>query len=600
MMDGALTCVGISGATERSLLADWLSPALREQVREDAYAFIKRLRHVTVDGMPMRARFTFRDDSLWWFTEIYLHKMRRIETAIATLLALDAACRHHDPARLSVTTTDATVGVAARAFAAAARQPIDIVASPTARSRPRWTSFLIGATAQASRLRPQRHVTVPAHTRVAAFVHTAFWRRRSAPDLIGEEHYIGPVLHALAAKTAAGVTCVGVGPRRTFRARRWWDTLTPGEPTVLPIEHLAPRHAIRDALAFWRRREQYAREVVAGDAVRAAGLYGQWDLWPILRAELEETARVQWPWSVRAMDEAGAALDTLKPGVVVTYAEAGGGGRALMLEARRRHIPSVGLQHGFIYRHWLNYRHERDEMSASGSDCGFPRPDLTLLFDGYAAAHLRSAGAFPPESLAITGSPRLDELAERVSSAVPDRAQMRTEAAVGPEGKLIVFAAKFTEIGDQLGAFFDAALSCPDVVVVVKPHPADRAEDYARVAAGRAGIRVAAPDADLGRLLAAADAVATMNSTVALDAMVLGVPAVVIGLPNNLTPFVEAGVMFGADRTSLGAVLRALLYDRRARDDWRQRARDYAARYDMRADGQAAARAADAILRVSR
>ena len=63
------------------------------------------------------------------------------------------------------------------------------------------------------------------------------------------------------------------------------------------------------------------------------------------------------------MDEAGAALDALRPRVALTYAEAGGWGRALMLECRRRGIPSVGLQHGFIYRHWLNYLHEPDEMA---------------------------------------------------------------------------------------------------------------------------------------------------------------------------------------------------------------------------------------------
>ena len=34
-----------------------------------------------------------------------------------------------------------------------------------------------------------------------------------------------------------------------------------------------------------------------------------------------------------------------------------------------------------------------------------------------------------------------------------------------------------------------------------------------------------------------------MNSTVAIDGLVLGVPALVIGLPNNLSPFVEAGAM---------------------------------------------------------
>ncbi len=309
---------------------------------------------------------------------------------------------------------------------------------------------------------------------------------------------------------------------------------------------------------------------------------------------------MQWPWSVRAMDEAGAALDALNPGVVVTYAEAGGGGRALMLEARRRGVPSVGLQHGFIYRHWLNYRHEPDEMAACGDDRGFPRPDLTLLFDGYAAGYLQSAGAFPPASLAVTGSPRLDELASRVASAAPGRTGIRRDASVPADGRLVVLAAKFSEIREELTALFDAALTLPDVVVLVKPHPADRVEDYTRVAAGRPGIRVAPPDADLGRLLAAADAVATMNSTVAIDAMVLGVPSVVVGLPNNLTPFVDAGVMFGGERPSLPAVLETVLYDRQARDGWRRRAEAYVAQHHMRADGQAAARAASAILRVCR
>ena len=68
-----------------------------------------------------------------------------------------------------------------------------------------------------------------------------------------------------------------------------------------------------------------------------------------------------------------------RPRVVVTYAEAGGWGRAIVLESRRRGIPSVGLQHGFIYRHWLNYLHEPDEMTPDprarcGSGLPEPRP----------------------------------------------------------------------------------------------------------------------------------------------------------------------------------------------------------------------------------
>ena len=89
-----------------------------------------------------------------------------------------------------------------------------------------------------------------------------------------------------------------------------------------------------------------------------------------MREQLAGIALLQWPWSARAMDEAGAALDAFGPAVAVTYAEAGGWGRALSLECRRRGIPSAGLQHGFIYRHWLNYLHEPDEMLPDPDQAG--------------------------------------------------------------------------------------------------------------------------------------------------------------------------------------------------------------------------------------
>src|SRR6186713_157845 len=123
--------------------------------------------------------------------------------------------------------------------------------------------------------------------------------------------------------------------------------------------------------------------------------------------------------SARAMDEAGAALDALSPQSVLTYAEAGGWGRALMLEARRRSIPSVGLQHGFIYRHWRNYLHEPDEIAPAGTERGCPIPDVTMLFDRYAEQHLREAGHFPPAALSVTGNARLDQLVAQCGALRP-------------------------------------------------------------------------------------------------------------------------------------------------------------------------------------
>src|SRR5262249_33193436 len=129
--------------------------------------------------------------------------------------------------------------------------------------------------------------------------------------------------------------------------------------------------------------------------------------------QLAGIALLQFPWSARAMDEAAAALDAIEPDVAVTYAEAGGWGRALALGWRGGAGPLARPPAGLLFPPWVHYRHEPDEMlpdPASAADRGFPYPAATLLFDEHAAEHLSTAGRFPASALAVTGSARLDEL----------------------------------------------------------------------------------------------------------------------------------------------------------------------------------------------
>jgi hypothetical protein len=95
----------------------------------------------------------------------------------------------------------------------------------------------------------------------------------------------------------------------------------------------------------------------------------------------------------------------------------------------------------------------------------------------------------------------------------------------------------------------------------------------------------------------AADGIVTVNSTVAVDALVLGIPSLVIGLPNNLTPFVEAGVMLGASTNeAIGSQLETLLYDEEARRRLADAAERFTTAHGMASDGRAAERAAEAVL----
>ncbi|HEX5070586.1 MAG TPA: hypothetical protein VFV78_10275 [Vicinamibacterales bacterium] len=601
-MAALLTCRTAQGRDVAAPLESYLTPALREQSRRDAIAWIKSLRLVPYDGMPMRRRFRFRHDSLWWFTELYLHKMRQLDAGVQTILALEAARDAHQPTRMALTGAGPAACEAARAFGFHHGMGVDVARPGAGRRSLRWQSYEIGLSARLSRMR-QSALPVDRRPSVAAFVHTAFWRELpsgAAPGARTQESYVGAVLDAVAASGREGdLYCVGVGPRRNFRTRRWWDPVASfgaGSRSITPIERLAPFDTLRESLDLWRRRRALARDLTSGDAIHDAAAYRGCDLWPILKHELEAVACLQWPWSARAMDEAGAALEALYPGAVVTYAEAGGWGRALVLEARRRSIPSIGLQHGFIYRHWLNYLHEPDEIAPLANDRGCPIPDRTLLFDRYAEQHLATAGAFPAGTLAVTGNARLDDLVAATAARRASRDDLRHGLGVTQGQALAVLTAKYTEIRGSLADLVAALTGLPDLRLVIKPHPAEHPSDYDRAIAGAANVAVA-PGLDLASLLAAADLVVTMNSTVAIDALVLGLPALVIGLPNNLSPFVEAGAMAGAGGIeAIRQALRSLLYDREARRRQIERGAAFARTFGLESDGRAASRAAAEIL----
>jgi UDP-N-acetylglucosamine 2-epimerase len=133
----------------------------------------------------------------------------------------------------------------------------------------------------------------------------------------------------------------------------------------------------------------------------------------------------------------------------------------------------------------------------------------------------------------------------------------------------------------------------PAVHLVIKPHPAETAAVYQTVAAGARNVHIAPAGAALPALLAAARAVMTVNSTVAIDALTFGVPAVVIGLPNNLTPFVDAGLMLGAGTAEeIRSALSKVLYNQ----EFRSTIEREATAGRSGGDGQAAARSAEAIL----
>jgi hypothetical protein len=563
-MSAATLTLRNAGGEKTVHLAEYLDPSAEERAHEAAYHWIKALRHLEVEGLPLRDRFVSRGDSLWWFTELYLHKGMAITGIHRTIHALQAVIDREAPGEITVASGSTLVRHVAGRLAAERRiRTGAAVGSGTWMTRLaqldlRARRLTLTALATADRWKGGKAPTGP--VTVAAFVHRAFWR--SGTDGSAES-YMGPILAELEQRLGPqAVRYVGIGPTTNFRTpRRWRGGRT--SAIVIPVERFASWRTLAEARATWRRRYANFRVLTRAETLREAARIQGVDCWPIVREQLAGIAWLQWPWSVRTMDEAAAALDSLEPSAVATYAEAGGWGRALILEARRRGIPSVGLQHGFIYRHWLNYRHESDEILPGRRTAPFPYPTRTLLFDDHAARHLTSAGHLPPESLRITGSPGRDALAQQIEGVTRDKAAaVRQQLGIGAATPVLLVATKEKEARASLGSLIEAAATIPDLALVIKPHPAETAGVYETHARGRRHVTIAPPSCPLAELLALARAVATINSTVAIDAASLGIPALSFGLPNNLSPFVEAGAMAGSpDPADLPGLLRLILYD---------------------------------------
>jgi hypothetical protein len=363
--------ITVGGERRTVDLRDYLDPAAAEEAASAANAWIKALRHVDVNGKPLRDRFTYRGDSLWWFAELYLHKQGVIADIWETALALDALTRCERPAHVRVADADAVLRhlLPQAADRHGFQWTIDTPAAPT---RATWRTNLRAHaytwSALASRLHP-RHLwpllsprlaqsqssgagrLMPSRLRrrkgaapraaggTVVFAHSAFWRHAPGSADEGEEGYIGKVVRELKAyeskngAEARPLRMIGLGPRTNFRARRWWhplrrQLLDAHDLPLTPIEEFASWRALSGSRQMWRDRLAIERALLGSTALRDRAHVRDYGIWPIVADELRGVARLQFPWSARAMDEAAAALDACRPRLIVPYAEAGGWGRA--------------------------------------------------------------------------------------------------------------------------------------------------------------------------------------------------------------------------------------------------------------------------------
>jgi hypothetical protein len=616
-VEGDTTVVAWDEAAERALRDGGLAARTVEQVlgaeaaEEVDTAAVRWTkdwgRQPLLDGCSFRDLYEWKGVSLWWFAELFLHHsteaaryVRVIETVHRLLdrEAPDEVEAHGLPEDEASLVARACLARGVLFHGGAVRRGRRRTVAAV-RRRARWNAVKAWATATKAAFAGPPPGPGPGAPVALFLSHAAFWRER-ASDGGGPpptyEHYFERLIPALGEDGAPRPFVVAVGPRAAFRRRGrgeqladWLALHADGEGYVHVNRYFSRRVALET-----RRGEVLAariwRELSGRPAVRETFSHRGVSFADLSEADLAATVLLQIPWAIRSYEEMAAVLETVRPAVICLYAESSGWGRAALAAARAARVPAVAVQHGIVYRNYYSYVHDLDEAAC-------PRPDRTAVFGEEARRLLLEMGHYPAHELVMTGSPKLDQLQE--SARTWDAAATRAELGVAAGERLVVVASRFRgirsthqSIGSALPALV-RVLEGLGVRTVVKPHPAEGEEDYARILreTGVTRTRIVAAGTDLLRLLHASDALVTVESLAAVEALVLERPVVVLNAPTNLRAMVEAGVALGVpvgmDPTD---TLRRVLFDEKTREELRAARARYRPEIAFGTDGGATAR----------
>jgi hypothetical protein len=310
--------------------------------------------------------------------------------------------------------------------------------------------------------------------------------------------------------------------------------------------HGLPAHDIRQFLQTgdWAQAQRWAQAAPqwwAHFQRHQADLPPADRLTPTMRAALAERLRLVLqrdaaPWLLR--DLAGRrALDAIRPRAVVAFHVYGPPIAPLVIEARRRGLPQVCLQHGVIAPRYLTL------------PC-LPF-DEKLVFGSYPAQIMEQAKP-PGMQVTVTGHCLYDDLDQQPPDISPEVAKLR-EGVAG----LVVLCTQFNEEAyytrDRwwLAGVADACREL-GVRLALKLHPSDSRRNvrlYEQVLRPGDDRVLLIPHGQhpLTELLAACDIMVTRDSTVVFEANLLGKPALTVNLSrwDEELPYAATGGALG-------------------------------------------------------
>jgi len=345
-------------------------------------------------------------------------------------------------------------------------------------------------------------------------------------------------------------------------------------------------------------------------------------------------------------------LRTIKPDIYITTSDVAPLELSFVIAARHLNVPTLRIQLGitgefpFTWRKlkvvaslFTRFRHILHEYSPIWETLGetgqnalhrsyFILKDLWMNFrfnysnqcdkvavSGDFTRELFIKQGTPPDEIVVTGLPRLDSLVSE--SSTKDEFTLQLEL-LKRDKKIVLFltnvAAKHNMASykaelDTTYQVINACKQCPEVLLIIKPHPGEAPEFYSSIVSNLKSDALIYKGVNLHDLIRTSDVVITGMSGTGLETLALRRPLINIHLHNRggsfpckweLIPYISSGVAFGVHHLEeLPDVIKTALYNNEEKEKLMARSSDFVYRHLYKLDGKASERVVDLILEMA-
>jgi hypothetical protein len=326
-------------------------------------------------------------------------------------------------------------------------------------------------------------------------------------------------------------------------------------------------------------------------------------LWSFLRSRLRRLfSELHILNYARLIEGARKMLRTERPDAVCMTYETGVYAKAVIAAAQEAGIHTVAIQHGFLSAESIEYMHSKSAVTNLQEGC--PISTKTAAGGAYAARLLTRVGSYPTRSVVVTGYPKYDQLAElKKHESVLRKEQILKSLGLSPLNKTIMlasgaFLAKYGSRQEYDRYILESMLNLfsrrHDIQLIIRLHPMEDGRMQARLIEGRR-VPVAIVKGEKDELVWASDLFVTVNSTTALEALILGKQVLMLDVSDAGVPSVDLGkavVKFRLDdlHTCIEAAIDRPITAARRRAIARQ-----VERHANTVDGRASARVMDVL-----